>query len=357
MILFVSRYPDSTGEKDGMMQRVAAVDKFFAACDRVYLGIRFFGNLRRSVEAVSDRATVHKVNFFLHFPAILRMALQAGGIYIHSIHNGFRALPLYLFRNVVSDLHGVFPEELRFYGKRAGSLLYGLIERITVRRSRALVVVTEVMADHLRAKYGNFPARIYTVPIFDDSPVGGTDRSAPGSLAAIYSGGSQKWQNIDLMMDAVARARYHGPLVILTPDVPYFERKAAEYGLAGRAKVLSVPKSAVYEHYRRAAVGFVLRDDSIVNRAACPTKLVEYLACGVIPVVLQPEIGDFARRGYAWIGLEQFVSGDLPSCEALEAMRSANYRLLREMRDAAGVMMERMVAEFASTGESHDVAS
>jgi len=357
MILFVSRYPDSTGEKDGMMQRVAAVDKCFAAWDRVYLGISFFGNLRRSTEVVSDRATVHKVNFFLHFPAIFRMALQAGGIYIHSIHNSFRALPLYLFRNVVTDLHGVFPEELRFYGKRMGSMLYGLIERIAVRRSRALVVVTEVMADHVRTKYGDFPARIYTVPIFDDSPIGGTDRRTQGPLIAIYSGGSQKWQNIDLMMDAVARAPHHGPLVILTPDVPYFERKAAEYGLTGRAKVLTVPKSAVYEHYRRAALGFVLRDDSIVNRAACPTKLVEYLSCGVIPVVLQPEIGDFARRGYAWIGLEQFLSGDLPSCEELEAMRSANYRLLRDMRDAAGVMMARLVAEFAPTGERYDAAS
>ena len=132
---------------------------------------------------------------------------------------------------------------------------------------------------------------------------------------------------------------------------------AAEYALAGRLKVIAVRKSEVYGHYLRADLGFVLRDDSVVNRAACPTKMVEYMACGVIPVVLQPEIGDFARRGYARIGLEQFVSGDLPSREKLEEMREHNYRLVQSMRDSADESMRRMVAEFIAPGGRNDRAA
>jgi|AMWB02.1.fsa_nt_gi glycosyltransferase involved in cell wall biosynthesis len=353
MILFISPYPDSAGEKDGMMQRVAAMDSCFAGSERVYLQIRFFGNLRRTSTAISDRASVRRLNFFLHAPEIFRLASRAAGIYVHSVHNGFRALPLYLFRNVVTDLHGVFPEELRYYGKRAGALLYAVVERIAIRRSRALVVVTGVMAEHLRAKHGAFPAAVYTIPVFDNFPIGGAVRRGTGPLVAIYAGGSQKWQNIDLMMDAVARTGHDLPIVILTPDVPFFERKVAEHGLAGRAKVLTVPKSAVYEQYLGADLGFVLRDDSIVNRAACPTKLVEYLACGVVPVVLQPEIGDFARRGYACIDLQRFINGDLPAREELAAMRERNYRVLQEMRDSAAGVMARMVAQFAGGGGGH----
>lgn len=358
MILFVANYPDKEGEKDGMMQRVVAVDRHFTRNERVYLAISFFGNLRRRTEKLSDKLSVHKVNFFLHFLLILRLGFSARGIYVHSVHNGFRALPLYLCRNIVTDLHGVFPEELGYYGKKTGSALYGVIERIAIRGSRSVIVVTDAMADHLRTKYGDFPAGIYTIPIFDDFTIGRKETgSASDTLVAIYSGGAQKWQNIDLMMDAMARARTDFSFVILTPDVPFFERKVAEYGLAGRVKVLTVQKSDVYGHYLRSDLGFVLRDDSVVNRAACPTKLVEYLASGVIPVVLQPEIGDFARRGYAWIGLEQFVSGDLPSKEKLEEMRVNNYRLVRCMRDSADEAMQRMVTEFTAAGNGYDHAA
>ena len=358
MILFIANYPDKEGEKDGMMQRVVAVDRHFGDCERVYLAISFFGNRRRRTEILSDKLIVHRVNFFLHLPMILRLGLRARGIYVHSVHNGFRALPLYLLGNVVTDLHGVFPEELEYYGKKAGSALYGVIERIAVRRSRFLMVVTDAMAAHLRGKYGDFPAGTYTVPIFDDFPIGRTDtEGTPADLVAIYSGGGQKWQNVDLMMDAMARTRSDFSHVVLTPDVPFFERKAAEYGLSGRLRVLSVRKSEVYGHYLRADLGFVLRDDSVVNRAACPTKMVEYMACGVIPVVLQPEIGDFARRGYARIGLEQFVSGDLPSREKLEEMREHNYRLVQSMRDSADESMRRMVAEFIAPGGRNDRAA
>lgn len=353
MVLFIANYPDREGGKDGMMQRVLAVDRQFIHMDRLYLSIRFFGNLRQRKEKPSDRLTVLKVNFFLHLPRIMRLAFEARRIYVHSIHNGFRSLPLYLFRNVVTDLHGVFPEELRYYGKRAGALLYGLVEWMAVRRSRALVAVSDVMAEHLRAKYRAFAARIYTIPIFDDTPIVRVERRDSGPLAVIYSGGSQKWQNVDKMMDAMAMTRQAHDYVILTPDIRFFEEHAAACGLSGKVRVLSVPKSEVYGHYHGADLGFVLRDGSIVNRAACPTKLVEYLACGVIPIVLQAEIGDFARRGYACIDLRRFVDGDLPSRAELAAMRAWNYRVLQEMRDAADGAMARLVGDITAGGGGH----
>jgi glycosyltransferase involved in cell wall biosynthesis len=356
MILFVSNYPDNEARKDGMMQRVLAVDGHFSAWDRVYLGIRFFGNLRQRREQASDRVAVYRLNFFLHFLAIMRLGSAARCIYVHSIHNGFRALPLYLFRNVITDLHGVFPEELRYSGKRAGALLYGLVERVTVRCSRSLVVVTDAMAEHFRRKYGSFKAVVHTIPIFDDFPIGRTGESeAARPVTAIYAGGMQKWQNVDLMLQSLSRARQGVSCVILTPDVDAFARALAGYGMADAVTLRSADKGEVYDQYQRADLGFILRDDSVVNRVACPTKLVEYLACGVIPVVLQPLIGDFAAQGYSVLTLERFVSGDLPSREEMESMRRNNYHIIGAMRDAAARAMETMVAGCAAG--SDDVAS
>ena len=349
MFLFISNYPDEEGEKDGMMQRVMAVDRRFADRERAYLGISFFGHARRSKETLSDRLTVHRVNFFLHFLFIIRIALDSRGVYVHSVHNGLRALPLYLHGNVVTDLHGLFPEELAYYGKRVAALVYGVIERIAVRCSRSLIVVSDAMAEHLRGKYGGFKSRIYTVPIFDDFPIGRRDSGgADTPLVAIYSGGSQKWQNIELMMESMAGVRDRCSFVIMTPDLPYFERKITEYGLEEMTELLSVPKNAVYGHYLRADLGFVLRDDSPVNRAACPTKLVEYLACGVIPIVLEPGIGDFASRGYACLSLERFVKGNFPPRQELEGMRINNYRVITGMRDSAAETMGKVIADFTA---------
>ncbi len=359
MILFIANYPDQTCEKDGMMQRIAAVDRHFALHERIYLGISFFGNLRRRTEKPADNLSLHRVNFFIHLLLILRLGLSARGIYVHSIHNGFRALPLYLCRNVFTDLHGVFPEELGYYGKKTAAALYTLIEMIIVRNSRAIIVVTDAMADHYRAKYRGLRAAIHTIPIFDDFPVGRRSGRAdsPHIPVAVYSGGTQKWQNVDLMLEAVGKVRYPLSVVILTPDVARCEEKVAQYGLTGGVHVRTVPKSEVYRHYTRADLGFILRDDSVVNRAACPTKLVEYLACGVIPVVLQPRIGDFDRRGYSSISLEQFISGNLPRQEELESMRKNNYRVVCDMREAAGQAMGRMADEFLAVRDHHDVVA
>ena len=35
------------------------------------------------------------------------------------------------------------------------------------------------------------------------------------------------------------------------------------------------------------------REEILVNAVACPTKLVEYMYWGVVPVVITPNIGDF----------------------------------------------------------------
>lgn len=51
---------------------------------------------------------------------------------------------------------------------------------------------------------------------------------------------------------------------------------------------------------------FVLRDDILVNQVACPTKIVEYLNYGIIPIVLSENIGDFKELGYEYLSINDF---------------------------------------------------
>jgi hypothetical protein len=50
-------------------------------------------------------------------------------------------------------------------------------------------------------------------------------------------------------------------------------------------RIIKVPHEAVPAHLNAADIGFLIRDDCVVNRVASPTKLGEYLSCG-LPVIV-----------------------------------------------------------------------
>ncbi|MGE0906881.1 hypothetical protein AB4M30_16785 [Escherichia coli] len=87
-----------------------------------------------------------------------------------------------------------------------------------------------------------------------------------------------------------------------------------------------MPKEDVINVMARCHLGFVLRDDIVVNRVACPTKLIEYLECGVVPVVKSPDIGDFNSLGYSFIKVDEICS-PLKMEELYEKVEN-NYRVL-----------------------------
>jgi hypothetical protein len=323
------------------MQRVAAVDGHFADAERVYLKISFVGNFSAHRERRDDKLSIYRLNFFKHLATILRLACSADCIYVHSIGNALAILPLYLFHKVVTDMHGAVPEEFRSSGKRAAWLRYVPVEWVAVRFSRCVVTVSKAMAEHLRNKYRLPGLRSFNIPIFEDVEVAGASRGERTLPRVIYAGGAQAWQNVDLMLQSMAQAEGLCNFTVLTGDVATFRQKVAELGLRD-VEIGSVPKQEVYGYYAGADYGFVLRDDTVVNRVACPTKLVEYLSCGVIPIVIQPRIGDFLENGYSYLTLERFVSGDFPSEQELQEMKANNYRVVASMKSAALLQLQRL---------------
>ncbi|HEY0771714.1 MAG TPA: hypothetical protein VGD31_15415, partial [Sphingobacteriaceae bacterium] len=86
-MLFIAPYPDEHTIKEGMQQRIKAVDDLFTAAERVYLDISFSKNLLVKKRVVAERATVVKLNFFLHLPLIFQFYRRAEIIYCHAVYN------------------------------------------------------------------------------------------------------------------------------------------------------------------------------------------------------------------------------------------------------------------------------
>ena len=86
------------------------------------------------------------------------------------------------------------------------------------------------------------------------------------------------------------------------------------------------------EYYMKNDCGVVLRNDNIVNRVACPTKLIDYLQYGLIPIVLSPHIGDFYNLGYKYIEYDEIINhSNSYSKSKLNDMAIANYRILTKL--------------------------
>jgi glycosyltransferase involved in cell wall biosynthesis len=144
---------------------------------------------------------------------------------------------------------------------------------------------------------------------------------------------------LDLLAAALARnARAHA-LLLTEEDASEAVRGLLSRGVAReRITVTGVPHDEVPNWFSLAAAGILLIKSAPSKRASAPTKLGEFLACGV-PVVTTPGIGDSdALVTGNRVGV---VAGDLSArglenaLDELDALRSEGEVLRRRCRTAA----------------------
>lgn len=108
---------------------------------------------------------------------------------------------------------------------------------------------------------------------------------------AVYVGDLRRSRGLFAMLEAVAaapgwRLDLVGP--IAADDRPEAERRMAAADLAGRVRWFDrLPPRRAWEHARGAWVGLLLLEPTPAFRRAMPSKLYEYLACG-LPVLATP---------------------------------------------------------------------
>ncbi len=331
MLLFVAPYPDKSNEKDGMMQRIAAIDKIFSSHERIYLQLSYIQNIVPTIERKSDLVRVYRLNLIAHFLYLVYLAKKAKFVYVHSVYQAKTIKFLYyLCNNIITDMHGLVPEEETFKGNIKYSKIFNNVEHIVLNKSKLVVTVTHAMIDHFRNKYGNTQTILCNIPIFNTIPDKRIKLHRPTrKLNVVYAGGTQKWQNVDRMIDAIKSTIDLYNFTILSSDPEYFEQKFKDLGIDDKVTLASVLQDKVYDYYAEADLGFILRNDVIINNVACPTKLVEYLSCGVVPIVIQPNIGDFLKYNYCYVLLEEFLKGVSFSTEELEEMINQNNKVMQ----------------------------
>jgi len=335
-----------------MAQRISAIDHVLAGQNytRIYTTgipmrakshVRYLldkgGRLWRKLRTIwsNDTNQTLDVHGYVTPAKLERLMQQAQIIYVHSLFF-LQSLSEDLFQKyghkIFVDLHGCVVEEAEFNDAPPATIArFQKLEAMAFAHVKNFVSVSDKMTAFYKDKYKTHQPHFITLPIFNDLTPHKMNRTTREKPSIIYSGGVQKWQNIDKMTAFIQDHHKDYDFTILTPAPDIFKNKLGN--LAEQVEIQSVPSAQVADFYQHSDCGFILRDRNIVNEIACPTKMIEYIQYGLVPIVLQPEIGDFNQLGYRYIQYTQLQNGTAPSALETDAMRTHNYSILQILQD------------------------
>lgn len=319
--------------REGYHQRVATVDAYLSAHNRVYVknnpsigavqNIRVLGDGCLEVEIGDQYST-----------SIIDLFRRAAVVYSHSIlplaHPQIRNLANLRGGKFVVDLHGVVPEETEFMGDEGNADVLGQLESWAMLECDARIFVTQRMSAHFRNKYPWSEGLDIVCPIFPEirkSEVG--RRQCNGTV--VYAGGAQAWQMVDRIVEAVQASLSVYTTKILTHEPEKFQQKFLARGCPidnMRLSIYAARPSEVRAVYSESSYGILCRETHILNRVACPTKLIEYLSFGLLPIMGTPEVGDFVDLGMQYAPMEAFSACSLPTGDDYMRMVDKNFLVL-----------------------------
>lgn len=349
-ILFLVNYPKEDNLRDGYYQRVKGVDCFFKDFKRVYVeyykesfSYSFFLKPRiREIKKNVSELRVNKRNPF-HLIYVIFFVFSIGRVYFHSTYrlNSFFHKLLYLLaRKRVIDLHGIVSEEVKMTNKGIENEKFKKDEKFALKYASSIICVTEKMADYVKDNYKT-KGTFFILPVLHNiKKINERAKFFQGNTV-IYSGGLQKWQQVDKMLEFVFENRNKIKFIFLvTSPNEIKEKYKNKFKEDFPGKVARVDFSEVEKYYEKNSFGLILRKDNIVNQVAFPTKLIEYIENGIVPIVDSPNIGDFSQKNFSYV----YYKDELPEETEWKAIVTKNISLLGKIHRESKKDIKKIVA-------------
>jgi hypothetical protein len=340
LVFFLPEKFSAIDAADGFGRRVRYIDDLLSFMPRLYVSLKYEGdstlypikighNVWQLDLNKEDKSTSLLLDFIIE---------KAACIYVHSVFSvvvdSVRDHLLRRSGKLIFDAHGLVPEEFQISEERDRSQLFSEIENWCVKHADYIVTVSKMMSNHFSRKY--FANKSFIVLPFLCGEANLSDRaSLSGKAKVIYAGGVQQWQNISSMASAIEATIDDYEFSIYTSSQSAMrdelQRNLTTDEIA-RIEIVLLPNDLLLKEMSTASYGFLLRKNSIVNQVSCPTKLVEYLSCGVVPILDSNIIGDFTEMGLNYITLRDFISGSMPTESERVCMAGVNNYVLRRYR-------------------------
>jgi len=223
-----------------------------------------------------------------------------------------------IFKPTITDIRGVVAEEVKNSKKSyINNFLYKQIlrtEKYIFQRTNYNFFVTKNMQNYYsdlynitNIKFSIFPTIVNEKFFHPMNEIGIEIRKRlelDNKFIYVYSGGQSYWQNLDnilLKFDEVSRVNngIHLLLLVLNKDSVLNMMKELKI-TSDRITVMSLKYENVGKYLNACNAGLVIRDSSIINYVASPTKINEYLSCNLKIVDSLDKIGEIEYSSLVW---------------------------------------------------------
>lgn len=227
-------------------------------------------------------------------------SIMARGVFATWMAQRMRSLRL--THKVCFDGRGAYAaewEEYRLIDDDAIIAQFRPLEHAAIHRSDLRLAVSQALLHHWKERYNWSGEDHVVVPCTLGSDHAIVPRSSERSdvqqqVVLVYSGSTAGWQSFQLLKDLLE------PLLLEQPQVNVlFLSKADANNQAlmrrfpGRVDVRWARPEEVGGILAGCDLGLMVRENTITNQVASPTKFAEYLAAG-LPVLISAHIGDFS---------------------------------------------------------------
>jgi hypothetical protein len=246
-----------------------------------------------------------------------------------------------LTRMVCFDGRGAYAaewEEYRIIDDDALIAQFRPLENEAVNASDFRIAVSQALVEHWRERYGYPGSRAgagsgdahVVIPCTLGKDV---ERAAPvfadrtdGTVRLVYSGSTAGWQSFDLLKPLLIQVLDAQPNVhVLFLSKRDANNSALEAAYPGRVAVKWLDHAQVAAALAECDHGIMVREQTITNGVASPTKFAEYLSSG-LRVITNPGLGDFSALVNAHdLGL--VVEEERPLPELKQVSRTERERL------------------------------
>ncbi len=171
------------------------------------------------------------------------------------------------------------------------------VEQDAVLKSDFRLAVSQALLDHWRERYAYTANAHVVIPCTLAAAFLEPMRLRAGheEIQLIYSGSAAGWQSFEklsALVDAIMD-RPNTSVLFMSPDDARITALVSKYPTRVK-RGWSYGPEGVREELGTSDMGILVREDTITNRVASPTKFAEYLACG-LPVLISPHVGDFSE--------------------------------------------------------------
>ena len=220
-----------------------------------------------------------------------------------------------LIKKVCFDGRGAYAaewEEYRIIDDDALIAQFRPLEQEAVNHSDFRLAVSNALVAHWRERYGYSGDAHVVVPCTLGKSVAAalhtshftphtshltphTSHLAAGTVRLVYSGSTAGWQSFDLLKRLLTHALDTQPaLHVLFLSKRDANNSALESAYPGRVEVKWLDHAQVAQALATCDYGLMVRERTITNQVASPTKFAEYLSNG-LKVISNSGLGDFSE--------------------------------------------------------------